>query len=143
VIGAMRSSDSILQLLLACEGAAAAAARRIVAVVPYLGYARQDRRVGGRPRGAVLMARLIEAAGVQAVVLLDPNNPATEGFFRIPVLTLSPVKPCLANRPARPIALAGGEYRAASGPGNEAPPLREFLAQWIGTSVFFQEGKVE
>jgi ribose-phosphate pyrophosphokinase len=66
-------------------------------MLPYFGYARQDRRQGQEPLSAALMAQLIETAGANAVICLDLHNPAIEGFFRIPVLHLLPTT-CFIER---------------------------------------------
>src|SRR5512146_1595894 len=76
-----------LALADACRRADAA---RIVALVPYFGYARSDRRDGRRtPIMASLVAELIARAGVGHVVTVDVHTPALEGFFRIPVDNLT------------------------------------------------------
>lgn len=90
VLQPMNSDRAILELLLLLDAAARAGARRSVAVLPYFGYARQDRRRGQEPLSGALMARLIEAAGASAVVTLDLHNQALEGCFRIPVIHLLP-----------------------------------------------------
>jgi len=83
-----------------------AGARRLTAVIPYLGYARQDRRTGRRSLGARVVARAISTAGFDRVMLIDAHTPAIEGFFEMPIdhLTAVPllaaaVKPALADHP--------------------------------------------
>jgi ribose-phosphate pyrophosphokinase len=83
----------LLELLLLADAAHRAGAARLTAVIPYLGYARQDRRASGREAvGARLVAELLAAGGlVQRVVVVDVHSPAVEGFFGIPLEHLSAV----------------------------------------------------
>ncbi|MDR2908034.1 MAG: ribose-phosphate pyrophosphokinase [Bacteroidales bacterium] len=79
-------SENILELLLMIDAAKRASARRIIAVIPYFGYARQDRK--DRPRvsiGSKLMADLLVAAGISRVVTVDLHADQIQGFFNIPV----------------------------------------------------------
>jgi ribose-phosphate pyrophosphokinase len=93
--------DHLLELLLLADACRRAGAGRLTAVMPYLGYARQDRRAGGREAvGARLVATLIAASGLQRVVAVDLHSPALEGFFDVPLEHLSAV-PLLAEA-ARP-----------------------------------------
>jgi len=81
----------LIELLALADACRRAAADRVIAVVPYLGYARGDRRHGRRePIMASLAARLIEAAGVTHLVAVDLHAAQIEGFFHIPVDDLSP-----------------------------------------------------
>jgi ribose-phosphate pyrophosphokinase len=87
----------LLELLLLADACRRAGAHRISAVIPYFGYARQDRRAGGRePVAARLIADLIQTGGVQRVIALDLHNPAIEGVFAVPLEHLSAV-PVLAE----------------------------------------------
>jgi ribose-phosphate pyrophosphokinase len=79
-------ADTILELLLLIDAARRASAARITAVVPYFGYARQDRK--DQPRvaiGAKLMANMIVAAGADRVLGIDFHQHQLQGFFDIPV----------------------------------------------------------
>ncbi len=79
----------LMELLLIVDAAKRASARHIVAVIPYFGYARQDRR--DRPRvsiSAKLVADLLSAAGVTQVVTMDLHTEQLQGFFNIPVDSL-------------------------------------------------------
>jgi ribose-phosphate pyrophosphokinase len=79
-------SDNILELLLLLDAARRASAARITAVIPYFGYARQDRK--DQPRvaiGAKLMANMIVAAGAHRVLSIDFHQHQLQGFFDIPV----------------------------------------------------------
>ncbi|HYW06563.1 MAG TPA: ribose-phosphate diphosphokinase, partial [Longimicrobium sp.] len=78
--------DNILELLLLIDAAHRASAARITAVIPYFGYARQDRK--DQPRvaiGAKLMANLITTAGADRVLSVDFHQHQLQGFFDIPV----------------------------------------------------------
>jgi ribose-phosphate pyrophosphokinase len=78
--------DNIVELLLLIDAARRASAARITAVVPYFGYARQDRK--DQPRvaiGAKLMTNMIEAAGADRVLGVDFHQHQLQGFFDIPV----------------------------------------------------------
>lgn len=88
---------NFFELFLLADACRRAGARRLTAVVPYLGYARQDRRATGRePVGARLVADLIAASGFDRVVAIDVHSPALEGFFSLPFEHLTAV-PLLAE----------------------------------------------
>lgn len=90
------SADHFLELLLMADAAKRAGAARVTAVVPYFGYARQDRREAGKePVAARVVAEMMEIR-IDRVVTVDLHTPAIEGFFRIPVEHLSAV-PLLAQ----------------------------------------------
>jgi ribose-phosphate pyrophosphokinase len=75
-----------MQLLLMIDAAKRASAYKVVAVIPYYGYARQDRK--DKPRvaiGAKLIATLLEAAGADRVITMDLHAPQIQGFFDVPV----------------------------------------------------------
>ena len=79
-------NDSLMELLIMTDALKRASAHRITAVLPYYGYARQDRKVQGRvPISAKLVADLMEAAGVDRVLALDLHAGQIQGFFNIPV----------------------------------------------------------
>ena len=79
-------NDHLMELLVMIDAFKRASARRITAVLPYYGYARQDRKVAGRaPISAKLVADLLEAAGVNRVLALDLHAGQIQGFFNIPV----------------------------------------------------------
>ncbi|MEW6767426.1 MAG: ribose-phosphate pyrophosphokinase [Pseudomonadota bacterium] len=88
------ANDHIMELLIMTDALRRASARRITAVIPYFGYARQDRKVGSRsPISAKLVANLITHAGADRVMTLDLHAAQIQGFFDIPVdnLFASPV----------------------------------------------------
>lgn len=79
-------SDNLMELLLLIDAAKRASAKRIVAVIPYFGLARQDRK--DKPRvaiGAKLVANLLTAAGVNRVITMDLHAEQIQGFFEVPV----------------------------------------------------------
>src|SRR5438105_14652222 len=79
-------NDNLMELLIMIDAFKRASARRITAVLPYYGYARQDRKVQPRvPITAKLTADLLEAAGVDRVLALDLHAGQIQGFFNIPV----------------------------------------------------------
>jgi ribose-phosphate pyrophosphokinase len=79
------ANDHLMELLIIIDALRRASARRITAVVPYFGYARQDRKPGGRtPISAKLVANLITRAGTDRVLTLDLHAGQIQGFFDIP-----------------------------------------------------------
>jgi len=79
-------SDNLFELLLLVDAARRASARRIIAMIPYFGFARQDRK--DKPRvaiGAKLVANLLTAAGVDRVITMDLHADQIQGFFEVPV----------------------------------------------------------
>ena len=88
------ANDNLMQLLIMMDALKRASARRITAVIPYFGYARQDRKTDGRtPISAKLVANLISAAGADRVLTVDLHAGQIQGFFDIPTDNLfgSPV----------------------------------------------------
>jgi ribose-phosphate pyrophosphokinase len=99
-------NDRIMQQLLMIDAAKRASARRVTAVCPFYGYARQDRKAEGRePISARLLADLLTVAGADRVVTVDLHTGQIQGFFDCPVDHLTAV-PLLADYVAREI---GGE----------------------------------
>ncbi len=87
----------LIELLFIADACRRAGAGRITAVLPYLGYARQDRRASGRePISARLVADAIQLVGYQRIVTIDLHAPAVEGFFTVATEILSAV-PLLAG----------------------------------------------
>ena len=79
-------SDNLLELLMLIDAAKRASAKRIVAVIPYFGFARQDRKDAPRVAiGAKLIANMLTAAGVDRVITMDLHADQIQGFFEVPV----------------------------------------------------------
>jgi ribose-phosphate pyrophosphokinase len=79
------ANDHLMELLIGIDALRRASARRITAVIPYYGYGRQDRKVGGRtPISAKLVANLITTAGANRVLTLELHAGQIQGFFDIP-----------------------------------------------------------
>lgn len=82
----MPPADNLMELLLMVDAAKRASARKIIAVLPYFGYARQDRK--DKPRvaiGAKLVANMLMAAGVNRLITMDLHADQIQGFFEVPV----------------------------------------------------------
>jgi ribose-phosphate pyrophosphokinase len=114
------TSDNLMELLLMIDAAKRASARTINAVIPYFGWARQDRK--DKPRvsiGAKLVADLLSAAGVNRVITMDLHADQIQGFFNVPVDHLyasNVILPYLQNQHIEDLVIAspdvGGSKRA-------------------------------
>src|ERR1700722_14931550 len=79
------ANDHLMELLIMTDALRRSSARRITAVIPYFGYARQDRRAAGRtPISAKLVANIIAQSGVDRVLTVDLHAGQIQGFFDIP-----------------------------------------------------------
>lgn len=79
-------ADNLLELLILIDAAKRASADKVIAVIPYFGYSRQERK--DQPRVAItakLVANLLTAAGADRIITIDLHSPAIQGFFDIPV----------------------------------------------------------
>jgi len=115
------TNDNVMELLLMLDAFKRASAMRITAVIPYYGYARQDRKVAPRvPISAKLLADIITTAGASRVLTLDLHAGQIQGFFNVPVdnvyatpVLLEYIRERLDDRPLTVIAPdAGGVERA-------------------------------
>src|SRR5450755_2274614 len=80
------ANDNLMELLITLDALRRASARRVTAVIPYFGYARQDRKSGPRtPISAKLVANLITRAGADRVLTVDLHAGQIQGFFDIPL----------------------------------------------------------
>ncbi len=80
------TNDHIIELLLIIDAAMRASAKRVTAVVPYFGYARQDRKVEPRvPISAKVMANIIQVTGADRLLTMDLHADQIQGFFDVPV----------------------------------------------------------
>jgi ribose-phosphate pyrophosphokinase len=122
----------LLELFLVADAAHRAGAARLTAVIPYLGYARQNRRVSGREAvGARLVAELLAAGGlIQRVVAVELHSPAIEGFFGVPLEHLSAV-PTLVESVRSSVA----ENGVIVAPDLGAAKLAERYAKALGLPV--------
>jgi ribose-phosphate pyrophosphokinase len=90
-------NDSLMELLLIIDALRRASSNRITAVIPYFGYAKQDKKTKGRePISAKLVANMIEMAGAERIVTLDLHAAQIQGFFDVPVDNLM-AAPTLCN----------------------------------------------
>src|SRR6201995_2477507 len=79
------ANDHIMELLVCLDALKRASAKRVTAVIPYFGYARQDRKVGPRtPISSKVVANIITAAGPSRVLTIDLHAGQIQGFFDIP-----------------------------------------------------------
>ncbi|HSH98973.1 MAG TPA: ribose-phosphate pyrophosphokinase [Reyranella sp.] len=115
------ANDHLMELLITIDALRRSSARRITAVMPYFGYARQDRRTGSRtPISAKLVANVITHAGAHRVLTLDLHAAQIQGFFDIPLDNLyagpvfsSDIKETLTNRSLTVVSPdTGGVVRA-------------------------------
>jgi ribose-phosphate pyrophosphokinase len=85
------ANDNLMELLICIDALKRASGKRITAVLPYFGYARQDRKTGGRtPISAKLVANLITRSGADRVLTMDLHAGQIQGFFDIPTDNLLP-----------------------------------------------------
>jgi len=117
------TNDNLMELLICTDALRRSSARRITAVIPYFGYARQDRKPGPRtPISAKLVANLITTAGADRVLTMDLHAGQIQGFFDIPTDNLwaapvmaADIKERLANRELMVVSPdVGGVVRARS-----------------------------
>lgn len=100
-------NDHVVELLLLIDACRRARAARVTAVVPYFGYARQDRRTApGQALGAAVVADAIAAVGVDRLVVVDPHTPSLEAACRISVETLSAVSTLAGELPPGAVVVA-------------------------------------
>jgi ribose-phosphate pyrophosphokinase len=89
----MSANDTLMELLVMIDAAAGASAHRIVAVVPWFGYSRQDKKSAPRePISSRLVARALESAGVDRVLTMDLHAGQVQGFFHVPVDHMTAMK---------------------------------------------------
>jgi ribose-phosphate pyrophosphokinase len=120
--------ENLVELLMLADACHRAGAARITAVVPYFGYARQDRRAKGREGvGARLATDMIRAGSIERMVCVDLHSPAVEGMFSIPVEHVSAVR-LLANS----IAPLTSKRSVVVAPDLGAIKLAERYAEYLG-----------
>ena len=116
------NSDNLMELLLMIDAAKRASAKSVVAVIPYFGWARQDRK--DKPRvsiGAKLVADLLSVAGIDRLITMDLHADQIQGFFNIPVehlYTSAVFLPCIESLKLKDLVIAtpdvGGSKRAST-----------------------------
>lgn len=87
----MSANDSLMRLLLMIDALRRSAVKEIIAVIPYYGYARQDRRpeYSRTPISSRLVAGMLEGAGVDQVITVDIHSTQQQGFFNVPMINIS------------------------------------------------------
>jgi ribose-phosphate pyrophosphokinase len=82
-------NDSLVELLLIVDALKRAGTAKVILVVPYLGYSRKDKKFrAGDPISCRLVANLIETAGADQLIMMDPHSASEEGFFNIPTFSI-------------------------------------------------------
>ncbi len=126
-------NDSLMELLLMIDALRRASANRITAVVPYYGYAKQDKKTKGRePISAKLVANMLETAGCERLVTLDLHAAQIQGFFNIPVDNLT-AAPTLCNH-LKNLDLQGDKIVVVS-PDAGGVPRAETFAKRLKSSL--------
>ncbi len=97
VVQSTPSANAVLELGLLVDAAKRGGAFQVIAVIPYFGYARQDKRIQGEPLSGPFVCRVYQTAGVDVVLTLDLHNPTLEGAFTIPFINLSPAPALVAS----------------------------------------------
>ena len=96
------ANDHLMELLIAIDASKRGSAKRITAVIPYYGYARQDRKTGPRtPITAKLVANLITSAGADRVLTMDLHAGQIQGFFDIPLDNIFSAPPIIKDMKAK------------------------------------------
>ncbi len=127
-------NDNLMELLVMIDAMRRASAGRITAVMPYFGYARQDRKAKSRdPISAKLVANLITSAGADRVLTMDLHAAQIQGFFDIPVDNLFGA-PILANHYIRQFGLGNEDFIVVSPDVGSVARARSF-AQKLGMSL--------
>jgi ribose-phosphate pyrophosphokinase len=122
----------VMELLLLADACRRAGAARLTALIPYFGYARQDRRSGRRSLGARVAAGVLGTAGFDRLMLIDAHTPAIEGFFEMPLDHLTAV-PLLA----RAVAPEIGEAAVVVAPDLGAVKLARAYASHLHVPMAF------
>ncbi len=126
-------NDNLMELLVICDALKRASARRIVPVIPYYGYGRQDRKAAGRePITAKLVADLLTRAGAERIFAIDLHAAQIQGFFDVPVDHL-PAGPIIADY-LRGKQLCGDEIVVVS-PDVGGVERASYLAEALGARL--------
>ncbi len=108
------TNDNLMELLIIIDALLRASARRITAVLPYFGYARQDRSAGRTPISAKLVANMITIAGADRVLTVDLHAGQIQGFFDIPTDNLFAVPVLTATSSNATTAITSWWFRPMS-----------------------------
>jgi ribose-phosphate pyrophosphokinase len=126
-------NDNLMELLTLVDAVRRSSASRINAVIPYFGYARQDKQVAGRePITAKLVSSLLEAAGVERVITIDLHSRQLQGFFDIPLDMLSALR-TIANH----LRLGGLEDTVIVSPDTGRSEEARRLTELLGLPLAF------
>jgi ribose-phosphate pyrophosphokinase len=126
-------NDAIMELLLMIDALRRASANRITAVIPYYGYAKQDKKTKGRePISAKLLANMLQTAGAERIVTLDLHAAQIQGFFDVPVDNLM-AAPHMCNH-LRNEKLFGEKIVVVS-PDAGGVPRAEFFAKRLKSTL--------
>lgn len=128
-------NDNLMELLIMADALHRASASRVTAVIPYYGYARQDRKAKSHdPISAKLVADMIAVSGVDRVMTMDLHAPQIQGFFNIPVdhLIGSPV---LAKYFIKKVQRRDSEYVCLSPDLGSVPRAREFAHRLLDCPI--------
>ena len=109
------TNERLVTLALLADAARCEGAARVSALIPYFGYARQDVRKSGEPRSAQVAARILAAAGIERLIVLELHSAALESAFAMPIVHLQADELLLARVPSGCIIVspdAGGLKRA-------------------------------
>ena len=113
----MSANDTLMELLVMIDAAVGASAHRIVAVVPWFGYSRQDKKSAPRePISSRLVARALESAGADRVLTMDLHAGQVQGFFRVPVDHMTAMMLLVEQMRGRPTGAASPETSSSSPP---------------------------
>jgi ribose-phosphate pyrophosphokinase len=134
----MSVNDSIMEQLLMCESARGASADKVIAVCPYIGYSRQDRKSQGRePISARLLCKLLQAAGADAVMGMDLHTGQMQGFYDGPFdnLTAGPTLRAAVEPELQPgvvvVSPDAGGNKTARGQKNRLDPRLKATTAYI------------
>jgi ribose-phosphate pyrophosphokinase len=126
-------NDSLMELLLMVDALRRASAHRITAIIPYYGYAKQDKKTKGRePISAKLVANMLQTAGVERIVTLDLHAAQIQGFFDVPVDNLM-AAPHMCNYLRNQNLM--GERIVVVSPDAGGVPRAEFFAKRLRTTL--------
>ena len=142
-------NDNVMELLIMADAFKRASASHITAIIPYYGYARQDRKARGRePITAKLMADLLESAGITRVVTIDLHAAQIQGFFNIPFDHM-PGGPILAEyikeHPESTLSCLNlvGVFRKLERSGDHINNIAEEIVFFIDAKVLKHSGKID